>query len=1236
MGESAFRRYLRGARARERRMTASLLDWPLAGTHRIEASAGTGKTFALALLHTRLVVERELPVRKILAVTYTIAATQELRERLRTQLVRAASLASLEPDALRACAASDDASVAITAAVLLRRRDVEPAASLATRLRRAVGEIDLAPIHTIHAFCQRVLGDHALASGEPLVATEFVNSERALHDEIAYDIWRRCTRDPVTASRLESLWKSPESLARDLRQLLVAGELLPARVPSDPTALASLEAAIETTAIALRETWAREGASARRLIEAGRSDGILNKNSPSERALEVAWSFLASFAEGSVPGDDVRKTLECLTPAGIDGKVNKKFARAPRPKSPLFDAIAAYLAALRDAAHPSAAARANLLHDVRETALARMTAIKRERGLVGFDDLVERVHAALHSPHGTRLARDLRRAMPAALVDEFQDTDAKQWDVFRRIYVEPDESVRPALFLIGDPKQAIYRFRGGDVHTYHAAAKDAESTQTLDRNFRSRPRMIAAVAAVFAEGGEFPFADGETRCPRVIAGGTVADADLGDGKRPAPALHLLNLSRGDADAASGATMKVEAARARAATAAASEIQALLNDRPLFVRRKGEMVRVEPGDMAVLVNRNDEAARMQRELAARGIASVTALRESVFATIEATEILWLLEALLALGDESRLRAALATVLIGADASAIDALSHDEAAHRGWLDDFQAWRQRWLRFGALSFVRELVARAAPRLLKLADGERRLGNYLQVAEEMQAARSRVLGEAGEADWLARRIAEADNLDETQQLRLESDAKRVRIMTLHKAKGLEFDLVFLPFAGLAIAEPTWSGLRLIADRIDGRRVLRARIDGLDDEAYAEAVQREKRELLAEQLRLLYVGLTRARHAAWLYAVSLESRGEKPVLSWLLHGGKDGKVRSANADAIDEAFRRLVDAAPPRTIVCDPFPDLVTRALPLPADAAGRSVVREAHRALRRDWWVHSFSQLAREEATSPVEAIDEQGAEDEPANIDAIEIVASPYVGARFGNALHAALETVDFARWRDWRSEVPPAGQEGALLDALGANGYVGDDVADGIRPLAALVRDTLNVRLPEGVRLADIAAVDRRAEIEFHFALGAVRVERILELLHRHDVLRDRERFGLRERLEGLMTGRIDLVYSHAGRVYLVDYKSNRLADYSPEGVGRAVRDSEYDLQYLIYTLALHRWLGFRRTDYDYEAHFGGVRYLFCRGLDPARADSPGVFAARPTREFIDALDTLLAPPREEAA
>jgi exodeoxyribonuclease V beta subunit len=1206
-----------------------LLGWPLVGTHRIEASAGTGKTFALALLHTRLVVERALPAARVLAVTYTIAATQELRERLRIQLGRAAALATLDRASLRERMTSEDTADATTAAILDRRLDSEDASALAQRLRRAVAEIDLAPIHTIHAFCQRILADHALASGEPLLPTEFITSERALHDEIALDVWRRYTRETVVAARLMSLWPTHDALAKDLRLLLTAETLLPARRAADENAIAAAANLLET----LRDACRNHLPVAQRDIDKARADGVLSRQRPTDPTVAAMWASLRAFADGAALDDRTSATIAMLTPQGLVDRLNKKFALAKPPASPLFDVVERFVAAHAAAIAARAEARANLLHEVRDFARARMETIKRERALIGFDDLVDRVHAALSSPVGARLANDLREQYPAALVDEFQDTDAKQWEVFRRIYVDDAGDDRScALFLIGDPKQAIYRFRGGDVHTYHVAGESAEATLTLDRNFRSRPRMIEAVAAVFAAGGATPFGDDATRYPAVAPGGRVGDDALVDAKsRAAPALHLVNLARNDAT--HGASMRVGDAREFAARVAAAEIRALLDGAPLRFREGDGFKPVEPGRIAVLVNRNDEAARVQRELAALGIASITAMRLSIFQTTEAREVLWLLEALLSIGNEGRLRAALATVLVGADAAAIDALSTDEISHRRWLDAFQAWRERWLRVGALPVVSDLVAAAAPRLLALSDGERRLTNYLHVAEEIQSARARVLGEAGQADWLARAISEADNFDEAQQLRLESDAKRVVIMTLHKAKGLEFDLVFLPFVALSPVDPWLQGLSLVGERVEGRRALRAKIDGLDDDAYKAAQRTERDELLAEQLRLLYVGLTRARHAAWLYAAPLDRSGEKTALAWLLHRAADGKVSSPDADMIDAAFAKLAKDAP-KAIVCDAVPDLFSRSLPFPQAPAGDAALRTATRALRRDWWVYSFSQLAREDRGVD-ESADEHGAEDEPATIDVVEPAFAKYAGARFGNALHDALERVDFARWRDWRGDGAPEGELDALHRALGANGFV-DDIAGGSRLLASLIRDTLNVCMPEGVRLADVPERARRAEIEFHFAFAPTAIGALVALLHRHGALRGRDAFGARDRIEGLMTGRIDLVYEHDGKVYLLDYKSNRLADYSAESCARAVADSEYDLQYLIYALALHRWLRFRRAGYDYDAHFGGVRYVFCRGLDPSRVDSPGLFVARPSRDFIDALDALLAPPTEGAA
>lgn len=281
------------------------------------------------------------------------------------------------------------------------------------------------------------------------------------------------------------------------------------------------------------------------------------------------------------------------------------------------------------------------------------------------------------------------------------------------------------------------------------------------------------------------------------------------------------------------------------------------------------------------------------------------------------------------------------------------------------------------------------------------------------------------------------------------------------------------------------------------------------------------------------------------------------------------------------------------------------------------------ACRVLDRDWWVYSFSQLAREDAGA-----DPRGAEDETEPSPSLPY--SRFSGTRFGNSLHAALENVDMRKWLDWSTPMPPTGEFDALADALREHGYASEaDLDEGVPLLTTLIAETLNVRLPEGARLADLPDASRLNEMEFHLAMAPTRLSAMLDLLHRHGIIVDRQGFGLRQRIEGLLTGRIDLVYEFDGRYYVVDYKSNQLRDYGHASIATAVRDSEYDLQYVLYTLALHRWLRFRIGDgYNMQQHLGGVRYLFSRGLDRNDEDGPGVHALELPNALIAELDELL--------
>ena len=1194
----------------------AFLELPLDGVRLIEASAGTGKTFTLATLVTRLVIERGLRVGEILAVTYTEAATQELRERLRLRLELAAKLAN--EVALMPTTLDDDSEAAVTRTLIERQARREDPLALARRLRQAAREMDLAAVFTIHGFCARALAEHAVEAGQPLLAPELTGSERELIDAVATDLWRLLGADAGDAELLQQQWRTPDGLAGDLYKLLYVPRLQPAPPPPSPDPLPHLVEA----AAALRNAFATHGEDACLALHAAIENKILNGTSYKPALIVELRDALAQWCGHGDATAAVHEKLDRLTPRMLADKTNKPKKGAPlqAPSSPVFDAVAHYLEAAAAREGWLASRRIALVHRVREAAARRLAAMKRLRREQTFDDLIANLADALDGPHGDRLVERLRAQYAFALVDEFQDTDPRQWAIFERIFGNASD---PALFLIGDPKQAIYRFRGGDVHTYLAAKASAQLAPALDRNFRSRPSLLRAICALYERAGETAFVDERIRFLDVEPGGAVRDDDFRRDANAAPALEICVLPPPD-DSRRKPQWYVGEARQLAALACVTAIHALLSDaregRAALRERGGERP-PQSGDIAVLVRNHFEATLMREALSRAGIAAVAAGRRSLFSTQEAGDVLALLEALLRPDDDARLRGALATMLVGLDADTLARFDDDAQLHRHWQLRALAWRDRWQRHGPLAMLGDVAAEHAPRLLAQPDGERRLTNTLQLAEVLQEADIQAIGEHGLVDWLRTRISEADDSDETQQLRLESDARCVQILTLHKSKGLEYPFVFLPFA--AIGRDARNGN--LCEFHDGvSRVLQLRSEATAENAAAwnDARTRQENEERGEDARLLYVGLTRAQHALWL-ATGPFANAELSPLEPMLR----------DVEALAEALGRAVAVHRPALPLR--LPDALA---PERRDAV--PAARETRRAVSRDWWVYSFTQLANESPgtveAAPRTVAEEGGAQDEPA---VVVFDGDPrFGGSRFGNVLHSVLERVDFGAWADWPGNGMPAAERRHLVDALHGEGYADEDIDDGVGVLAPLVGHTLAVPLPDGTRLCDVPPHARLSEMEFHFALEATPVARLLALLHEHDLLRDRHAFGNRQRLEGLMTGKIDLVYEHDGRYFVLDYKSNRLPAYDRDALAAAMDDSEYTLQALLYSLALHRWLRFRLGDaYDYDPHFGGIRYLFCRGLDAAREDSPGVHAWRPSRELIDGLDALFghATQREEA-
>jgi exodeoxyribonuclease V beta subunit len=1147
-------------------MTAPRIDIaaaPLAGTTLVEASAGTGKTWTIAALYVRLLLERRLTVEQILVLTFGVAATAELKSRLRARLAQVREL--LERGDLAAMAASGDALVAHVG------RTTADAHQAALLLALAVESFDQAPVFTLHGFCQRVLAEHAFESGAPFVA-EVTPDESALIDEVAQDFWRRETAaaSPAWVAWLVTRCKlSPVRLAADVRAFM----LRPYAAVIGPEA-ASLEPF---------ETFRAAHAEARAIWQTERA-ALLELLAPVFQARYVESRFRAMDAclASAIGLPPLGTPIVQFTPEKLKHKVSH----------PFLDCIARLCAAAEPAKaaaeHAFAALRVRLAHWAR----TELTERKRARALVGYGDLVANVATALDGPQGAALATTLRQRYPAALLDEFQDTDPPQSAIFERLYAGTDLPV----YCVGDPKQAIYGFRGADVNAYLAARERADAQRTLGVNQRSVPAQVHAVNAIFSR--EHAFLDPSILFARSDPGQRELPTLVLREPLPAPfTLWFLGAEEGKPLTKTVANERVAIATAAAIAALLSPGAARLDDTPLGGQH-----------IAVLVPSHRQGGLVRAALARHGIASVTYGQDNVYQTAEAEAVERVLVAVAEPGREGLVRAALATSLLGRDAAALAACDADASAWDAEQSRFVRYRERAVQHGFIRMWRELIeAEGVPaRLLALPDGERRLTNLQHLSDLLQQA---AVSEGLDVDALARLLARAregrfGNPD-AQLLRLESDAKLVRVLTVHAAKGLEFPIVFCPFL--------WDGARYAGrDGIAACHAGGAAVIDLGSPQFAAHVAATEREEQAEDLRLAYVALTRAQHCCVIAWGNVADAGAAP-LAWLLHGVTDKKAIEQRGDAQVRADLDGVVASSNGAIGVIDFPAAVMApAAPAGAQAVGPLAARRFDTVIRAPWRVSSFSGLVARRAleTPDYDALpaDALAAPMRAARAPGNRSLTAFPGGMRVGTLIHTLFERVDFAQ------------PDSALAHALVGETLAAFDVEATWAPaLRAMLTDVLTTPLDAGgtLRLKDVAPRDRMAELEFLFpvAAGAPPLA------------------GGAAPPRGFLKGFIDLVFTHAGRWYVLDWKSNWLGDtpedYAAPRLAAAMRESLYDLQYRLYTVALHRHLAARLPGYDYERHFGGVYYLFVRGMNPSRGAATGVFFDRPARADVDALSAALS-------
>jgi exodeoxyribonuclease V beta subunit len=1158
----------------------------------IEASAGTGKTYAISHLVARMVLEG-LPIEKILLVTYTRDAAGELAERTRQVL---------EILAAPAKSGEERDHPFVYALRTHPRFDFEINGH---RIHRALRDIDLLSASTIHAFCQSVLTTEGALCGAPTMP-ELAPDPEEWMDDALYDDWlEHLAHNPLAARTLQS---AKLSLSDHRRFLQTVGPLTEFEAQPVPQKWEDLLQNLQN----IRQQFAQ--------AECNELEGIFrnvtrwNKG----RDLEGSLSVLNAVRNAGDPVDSAfldACSMLAGAPKWIDGSSHRDLC-AQIKKSRVVELSQQV---------------AELLPQFRWTWLANSADRVRRRieqslqanHLVTYDGLVGLLHNALtaQSPRAHQLKAKLRARYKVALIDESQDTDPRQYEIFKSVFLGSDAH---SLVLIGDPKQAIYGFRGADVNTYLAAKAEAAEDGVarlfpLIKTYRARQRLVDAVNAVFRrpnsllkEGLDFAEAQsGKVGDLRLQVEGEENDARLEFWIAPDE---------------TGCEYSNKSKRiSRVAGAVATEIVRILNSGGTLVADGGEARAVEPSDFAVLVSKHEEAQALHAALLARGVPAVQATSQDILSTDEAGELLAILRSVNEPHHASLRHAALTTRLLGRTDAGLLALDSQPEEQDRLLDVFLAWQSVWQTAGVVALLAKIDAdeAATARLAKNDQAARRITNFRHLAEIL-AEWSTELGNKPNA--LLRRLeqeilrSKARQDIEERQLRLESDEDAVQISTMHAAKGLEYNLVFCPFL--------WDSKKQVNDfgKLNRSRQCPIVLDiGIAGDTGKQQLFRSSVE---DRLRLAYVAITRARVKVWIYGGEVcgpQNRPEASALDWLLREDNPADfaswvqhARASGRGTRHAAGVRALMALAPEGCIEQFAPPEPSDEFFLKASDAGPACHFEAGSVTRlpdRFWRITSFSGLTREKNPKGDSALVLPPDTDE----NPVPVAASAFAlvpgGATLGTAVHDFLEAWDFGG-------VPPD-------DAL-QHHFSRYSVGGGAGRTAAAVREMLphllGAELP-GLNCPVAAACGTPGTSEWHFHLPVrdnFSTGALAAVFREHgdpgyaDALAD---LGS-EPLTGFLQGFIDKIVCHGGRYGVIDWKTNTLAAYDDGSLLGSARTSHYWLQTHLYLVALRRYLG-------KEIPLVGAWLVYLRGVQSGTPQ--GILPVRPSRSLLEDLDNLFLQP-----
>lgn len=1170
------------------------LTFPLYGMRLIEASAGTGKTYTIASLFIRLLLghgkenshQTPLTVDKILVVTFTEAATAELRSRIRERII------SVRLDFM--IGQSSDPFIQT-----LINQSEEPAIDIRL-LRFAELQMDEAAIYTIHGFCQRMLMQNAFESGS-LFEQTLLEDDSQLLLQATNDFWRShfYALSPPLAELIYSYWQHPEQLKNELRSWLSRHDLQFIPKIEDFNFKDKYASSLDTIQ-KLKDIWLESEADYVDII----SHSDVSKRSYTKKNLpkwlkEISdWAFI----EGS--SLDLPKSLVKFSQKILDEKT-------PKGATPIH----AVFSEIEKIIELDLSIKNTILVKATHWVRDNLQKNKQKQSLLGFDDLLIRLDDALQNSPEKHLAQQIKATYPIALIDEFQDTDPVQYRIFQTIYQgsEDQDETGFGLFMIGDPKQAIYSFRGADIFTYMKARQNVSAHYSLDFNYRSSPEMIDAVNSFF----EF--------CPSPF----IYEEDIPFLAVKAPRKNRQKLVVKNVDDPSQTALQfihpvggenADGFKQSITVACVNEIKNLLllaqQGSAYLEDDKGTKKAIRANDIAVLVRTGKEASLIRKALLDKNINSVyLSLKESVYATPLAKDLLYILKACLNPEDERLLRSAIGCKLFALSPVDIHQLLFDTKMWEQKIAQFFEYQALWNKKGVLVMLHKLFHEQGitPQLVKDPKGERLLTDLLHLTELLQKNSVEFDGGFSLLRWFADQVTQDNGNNSEQKQRLESEKDLVQVSTLHKSKGLEYDIVLMPFTGL---------FQKSRDCLyhDPEHDFQLFYDLQNDKKHVELTEKEQ---LAEDLRLLYVGITRSVYRCYLGIGSYKtgrvknSPLAKSALGYIcLKTGKD--LLAGDTAGLNSHLERLCHSSNNISVrttpIANTLPYIVEQGdyrLQAPAQFTGN---------IERNWWISSYSSLSRFH-TIRHQVVEKNSEADEI--LIKVEPKKTPFSfprGAKHGSFLHLLFEQIDFQN--EDKSKL-------AEIIESELTKHLYQDVEQWTPILTDWFSQMLVFPLSENLSLQQLLPSAKKVEMQFFINMKPLQSYKVNQLIQQFDSLSKRAGALQFQTVQGYLKGFIDLTFEFEGKYYLLDYKSNylgdELADYKQTNIENMMIEHRYDFQYQLYTLALHRLLKSRIAHYDYETHIGGVFYTFIRGM---QADSEcGIYFNKPDFKLIDGLDKL---------